>query len=336
MTVSDTARSHEKCSRDALAGRRAEARAQLGVAEQPLQRGAQRRRRRRAGRAGRSRRRRRGRAGRRPPRRRPAGRAPSPRRRRRRSPRGATGRRRRRRARRGASSSSCGTQPSAPGHAVAQRAVARDDERQAARRLDELEHALLRGEPPGVEHVRRLVRLGDRRPGTSTPLGITRTSARAELARSRGELLRGADREPRARAGSRRASQRARAARARRRCPRAGRRTACRSRAATAPGGQPVRVDEVGVARRSARRAREGARASPARRSREPWPPAQVADDAVAVGDPEVAERRAARRPRRSTPRARSCSTASATKRPATSSGERGYDVVRTTTFTGG
>src|SRR5204863_3507597 len=35
-----------------------------------------------------------------------------------------------------------------------------------------------------------------------------------------------------------------------------------------------------------------------------------------------------------STPRARTCSTASATKRPAGSSAERGYDVVKTTTFT--
>ena len=35
-----------------------------------------------------------------------------------------------------------------------------------------------------------------------------------------------------------------------------------------------------------------------------------------------------------STPRARTCSTASATKRPAGSSGERGYEVVRTGTFT--
>src|SRR3954469_3521578 len=35
-----------------------------------------------------------------------------------------------------------------------------------------------------------------------------------------------------------------------------------------------------------------------------------------------------------STPRPRTCSTASATKRPAGSSGERGYDVVSTTTFT--
>ena len=33
-------------------------------------------------------------------------------------------------------------------------------------------------------------------------------------------------------------------------------------------------------------------------------------------------------------PATRSRSTASATKRPTTSSGERGYDVVRTTTFT--
>ena len=36
-----------------------------------------------------------------------------------------------------------------------------------------------------------------------------------------------------------------------------------------------------------------------------------------------------------STPRSRTCSTASATKRPATSAGPRGYDVVRTRTRTG-
>src|SRR5581483_11893912 len=49
-----------------------------------------------------------------------------------------------------------------PGDAVAERAVAGDYERQTARCLDELEHALLRREPTGVEDVRRLVRLARR------------------------------------------------------------------------------------------------------------------------------------------------------------------------------
>src|SRR5581483_5656268 len=46
------------------------------------------------------------------------------------------------------------------GNAVPQGAVADDDERQAARRLDELEHALLLREATDVEDVRRLVGLG--------------------------------------------------------------------------------------------------------------------------------------------------------------------------------
>ena len=77
-----------------------------------------------------------------------------------------------------------------------ERPVPDDDERQALGGLGELAHALLLGEAPDVEDVRRLVRLADRLPGSTTPLGIRRTSARPERARLLGERRRGADDDP--------------------------------------------------------------------------------------------------------------------------------------------
>ena len=48
-----------------------------------------------------------------------------------------------------------------PRHAAAERAVTRNDEVEIARRLDELEHALLLREAPRIEHLRRLGLLAD-------------------------------------------------------------------------------------------------------------------------------------------------------------------------------
>ena len=207
-------------------------------------------------------------------------------------------------------------------HAVAQRPVAGDDERQPARRLDELEDALLRREPAGEEDVRRLVRLARPSSGTSTPLGITRTS-----------------RAPSSRAAAASSCEAQIASRARAQDPPGERRRApgeldvgapeldderlARSPPATSPAGSQWAWTRS--ASRAARRADARERGEHRRQQQpEPGPAAEVADDAVAVRDPEVAERE-----RRddldldARPRA-AASTASATKRPTTSSGERG------------
>ena len=125
--------------------------------------------------------------------------------------------------------------------------------------------------------------------GISTPVGTTRTS-----------------RAPSSRAAPARYSEATIASRARRRI---GRKShgAFRASSTSVPqswttygfpvasaasaGRQPVRVDEVGVPRRPARRPRV-VEEERRQQQREPRPPAQVAGDPVPVGDPEVPERR--------------------------------------------
>ena len=178
--------------------------------------------------------------------------------------------------------------PTRSGHPRAQRPVADDDERQAAARLDELEHALLLREPPDVEHVRRLVRRADRvgdgdaardDPDVARAERRAPASARNDDAAITSSRAAGA---PAARAtGSAPGELEVRAPhlhderRAERRRDRAGR--------------EPVRVDEIRVARRPRRRMfQRNAGTS----SAQPRPRAQVADDPVAVRDAEVPERR--------------------------------------------
>ena len=301
-----------------------------GVAEQPLERSPQRERVARRHEQARSRRRRRGRGGRRPRSRRPAGRAPSPRRRRRRSPRGATGRRRPPHARSSRSSSSCGTKPSAPGTRSRSGPSPGDDQRQAARRLDQLEHALLSARA-GRRRGRAAARPA-RRPssGTSTPLGITRTS-RAPSSRAASASSCDAQIAERGPAQDRAREPRRAARQLDVRAPELDDERAGPVSGGDRPCGQPVRVDEIGAARGPARRPRERDEHR-RQQQREPGPPPQVAERRRARRRSRSGGTRAARRPRPRRRRSRSRSTASATKRPTTSSGERGYDVVRTMT----
>ena len=136
----------------------------------------------------------------------------------------------------------------------AHRPGADDHARQPLGRGEELLDPLLRREPADEEDVRRLLGLADRL-GDLDPARDHAHLARAELARRVGEGLRGRDRQPRA------AQERPEEPR---RPPREldvgapeldderlpGRERGERRR-------EPVRVDEVGVARRAARRARE-------------------------------------------------------------------------------
>ena len=251
--------------------------------------------------------------------RRRAGRAPSPRARRRRSPRGATGTRRPRPARSSAPSSVVRDEADRLRDAVAQRAVADDDARQP---LASPRGA--RGRPSPARAGRRRARAAGRparrpRAGSSTPLGITRTSrapSRAPPSASSGD---GADHEPRPRAGRGRASHGAR-------------------RASSTSVPQTWRTNGFPVARGDERRTGSSARGRGRRRARRAAPrartrrgtPARAATSQgcarrlptipSAVRDPEVAEVGAARRPRPRRPRSRSAATASATKTPATSS----------------
>ena len=64
---------------------------------------------------------------------------------------------------------------------------------------------------------------------------------------------------------------------------------------------EPVGVDDVCAPRRAPRSPRVGEEEQREREA-EPWTPAEVVDDAVAVGDPVVAERPRARRPSRGDP----------------------------------
>ena len=164
------------------------------------------------------------------------------------------------------------TKPTRLRDAVAQRPVADDHARQAVGRLDELEDALLLAEPAREEDVRRLGGradvLGDRRPAAGRPPPARAPSARASSARKRRR------REHDARAAHERANEP-------RRAPReldvgaphlqhvrlSGRARRDRRR-------DPVRVHEVGVARRPPRRdgerreeRRQRARASTAPRA---------------------------------------------------------------------
>jgi hypothetical protein len=81
------------------------------------------------------------------------------------------------------------------GNPVAQRTVAGHDQRHPVGRLYQVEHAFLRREPPGVEDVRRLVRLAHGLGHVDTAWDHAHCPG-AELARGPRELLRRADREP--------------------------------------------------------------------------------------------------------------------------------------------
>ena len=150
------------------------------------------------------------------------------------------------------------------GHAVAQRAVADDHARQALRRLEELEDALLLAQPAGEEDVRRLVRLAD----LGRDLDAVRDHAhlaRAERARAASARnVDAASTTPRARGRSGRTSH-GRAAREldvrppdleHERLP--GRERRERRR-------EPVGVHDVGVARRAPRGRARTRRGTPAR-----------------------------------------------------------------------
>ena len=171
-----------------------------------------------------------------------------------------------------------------------------------------------------------------RRPATSTPLGIT-TTARAPSARaSVGERRSRAPRRPR-RDAAPRARATARVARARRRSPRPARPPACASAAPTAAeGSQCAWTRSAPRAARAAATANESrksgsSRASQGRRRRFPTIPEPYASPKCGKSAGDTTST--------SSPRPRSRSTASAMKRPATSPGSRGYDVVRTTTRMG-
>ncbi len=175
-------------------------------------------------------------------------------------------------------------EPARHRHPLAERPVTGDDEVEVARRLDELEDPLLPGEPTGVEHLGR--------PRLGADLGRKVDAARDDLD------LPGA--EPGGLAGERRgrAHDRLRPAEHRpcqswrtpgesdvrppelddERLPRRHRRHA---------GRKPVRVDEVGVARRPPRGPRIGGQ----ERRHERGPPRllpQVADDPGTVRQAEV------------------------------------------------
>ena len=183
---------------------------------------------------------------------------------------------------------------------------------------------------PGEEDLRRLRLLAD----LLRQLDAVRDDAhvaRAEAAHVLRERVRHREHDARFAGGSR-ARAVARAARARGRCRARSARRGAASRArrprsaASARARRPRRVPPAGRRART-RRGRAAARAR-----------------ATAAGAGSRRRRRRTRsrsagttpatRPRLSTPRARSRSTASATNRPAASPAKRGYDVVRTTTFT--
>ena len=183
---------------------------------------------------------------------------------------------------------------------------------------------------PGVEDVRRARPDGAARCGMSTPRRDQHHVGRAEP-------------RPGLRERARRADDGAGAAQDRPREPRhpareldVGAPELDDERLPGEPGdetaGQPVGVHEVGVARRPPRGAREREQEE-RQREGEPRAAAEVADDAVPVRDAVVGKPDGATTAT-STPAARACSTASRTKWPATSASSRGYDVVRTTTFT--
>ena len=96
--------------------------------------------------------------------------------------------------------------------------------------------------------------------------------------------------------------------------------------------GEPVRVDEIRVARGSPR----GTRVRREEQRHERAPSTDGACRFPTMPCPYASPKcrnEAGETTSTSTPAARRCSTASRTNAPATSSGPRGYDVVRTTTF---
>ena len=259
----------------------------------------------------------------------PADRTPSPRARRRRSPRGATGRRRRPRARSTRRPARGGTKPTASG----------------TRARSGPSPTTTRGIPSVAATKSRIPFSSDRRPtkrtcggssgspivaGIVTPLGDDANVARAELARCVRERLRRAEHE-RARDGRASARPSARAARARRPFPRAGATNGFRVfSAGSAEGSQCAWTRSASRAARRAAREYEarnsGTRSTfHGRRFRFPTMPCPYASPKCRNDAGETTST--------STPAARRCSTASRTNAPATSSGPRGYDVVRTTTF---
>ena len=277
----------------------------------------------------RSRRRRQRRAARPRTSRRPDGHTPSPRGRRRRSPRDGRGRRPPPLARSTGRARARRDEADRLGNTIAKRAVSDDHARNALGRLEELENPLLLGEPADEQDVRRFVGLC--RPPREPR---HRSARRAHLApRARAQRPREPPRgtEPRGHAGRAGELPTGLSQRARRPCPRVGGRTACECSAPRARTGASARG-------RRRRRARRGVRR--ARTTRE-TPAAGAPSTVCASGSRRFRARTPARsdgttrvrRPRRRRPRPCRCSTASRTKTPATSSGPRGYDVVRTTTL---
>ena len=185
---------------------------------------------------------------------------------------------------------------------------------------------------PDEEHVRRVVRLADR----LRDLDAARDHAhlaRAELARRVGEGLRGDDHEPRA-AQDRPDEPRRAPGELDVGAPELDdERLPGRER--REPRREPVRVDEVGVPRGSPRRPREARRGRPAAAARA---------TAARAGCRRSRARRRARSAGTTAGETTSTSTPArahaldrvarrtAPRRPASS---RGYEVVRTTTFTG-
>ena len=192
----------------------------------------------------------------------------------------------------------------------------------------ELLHSLLLGEPTDVQHVRRL-------------LGLAHVSRDADAARDHAHVSRAQTasvvRERRRRTDDDvrrggRADARADGPAGERdvgppqlehqRLP--GREGGQRRQAASARGRRRRRVRHARAARAKSTR-KSGARDPPRRRPK-------VVDDPVAVGDAVVPEGLQARRPRPSTPFARSASTPSR-RTPGDVAPRPRYDVVRTTTF---
>jgi len=172
-------------------------------------------------------------------------------------------------------------------HAVPERAVPGDDQRQPSRRLQQLEDALLGREPAGEEDLGRI----RRRRNLAGDLDAARDHLDvlgSELPRLTGERGRGADRQARAtedRAGERRrpageldvgAPELDDVRLSRRTCDRARR--------------QPVRMDQVRPTRRApggpCERAEEGGQRERLQRAG-----AEIPDHARSVRDPEVAKR---------------------------------------------
>ena len=168
-------------------------------------------------------------------------------------------------------------------HPLAQRPVAHDHEVQPLPCLEQLLDALLRRQPPDEENLRRvglpawLVRQHDAVRDHVDPL-------RAEALRLHRERSRDADhrrRAPEDRAGEGRRAVRERdVGSVERDDERPSRGGGRRSRR------KPVGVNEIGGGRRPARA--RGHRAEQRRAG--PRPAAEVGDDAVAVGEPEIAE----------------------------------------------